>query len=67
MKSNTEPEFQRERLVVEAGGELIGPRQAVFGSLAISEDPNFAALLKSSGAWFVVDGQTFARLCGVEV
>ena len=56
----------RERMILEVGGRLIGPEQAVFGSFAVSDDPEFVPSLKASGAWFVVNGQRIALLCGVD-
>lgn len=59
---------QREQLVHKAGGRVIGPKQAMFGSFAVSDDPKFAEKLTAfSGVWFVVDGRQIARLCGVEL
>ena len=61
------PDVQvRENMIREAGGRLVGPEQAVFGSFAVSDDPEFVTSLKASGAWFVVNGQRIALLCGVD-
>ncbi len=53
--------------ITNAGGRLVGPEEAAFGSFAMSEDPEFVQKLKSSGFWLVFDGRQFARLCGVEL
>ena len=56
----------RAHMIHEAGGRVIGPEQAIFGSFAVSDDPEFIPSLKASGAWFVVNGQRIAQLCGVD-
>lgn len=57
---------QRARIVAAADGRLVGPEEALLGSFAVSESPDFAERLKTSGAWIVVNGRHVARLCGVE-
>lgn len=54
----------RERLVIQSGGRLIGLFSAPLASLAVSSDPAFIPLLRSTGAVMVLDGRTFAQLCG---
>lgn len=57
----------RSRAIEDAGGRIIGPEQAIWGSLAVSDSPEFIQNLRSSGFWFVVDGRPIARFCGVEI
>lgn len=57
---------ERHVMIAAAGGRLLGPAEARFGVLALSEKDDFAASLMAQGAWFVVDGRRVAFLCGVE-
>lgn len=56
----------REQIIERAGGRIVGPQQAAFGSFATSNDPNFVQNLQASDVWFVVNGRRIAKLCGVE-
>ena len=58
---------QREWIVEQAGGRLVGPEDATWGSLAVSKESEFVKELHASGAWIVIDGRAAARLCGVEI
>ncbi|MDW3183269.1 MAG: hypothetical protein R8F89_14905 [Roseobacter sp.] len=57
---------ERQVMIAAAGGRVLGPAEARFGVLALSEEDGFAASLLAQGAWFVVDGRRVAFLCGVE-
>lgn len=59
------PWVNADVLVVQAGGQVIGPIQAPLGALAYSEKPNFDADLRKHGAIAVLDGAAIARICGV--
>ncbi|MBW4710327.1 hypothetical protein KX928_21265 [Roseobacter sp. YSTF-M11] len=59
------PWAEREQIVTRAGGRVVGPATAIFGTLAISADPDFKSALLSEGAWVIVDGRSVAYLCGV--
>ncbi|MAM60228.1 hypothetical protein [Maritimibacter sp. UBA3975] len=52
-----------EAIVAEQGGEIIGPRRAMFGVFASSDDRGFSARLRQQGAWAVIDGALIAALC----
>jgi hypothetical protein len=47
-----------------AGGRPFGPGRAPLGSLATSNDPEFAQRLRESGAWLVLDGRILSAICG---
>lgn len=53
-------------IVADSNGRPIGPMTSAFGTLALSDDPDFADYLRSNGAWFVVDGKSIASICGIE-
>lgn len=57
---------ERHIMIAAAGGRVLGPAEARFGVLALSEEDDFVASLLAHGAWFVVDGRRVAFLCGVE-
>ena len=52
------------KVVLTAGGQLIGPTQAPLAALATG-DEGLTARLYASGAWVVADGQWLAQICGV--
>ncbi len=60
------PWTDRDALILSAGGAPVGPRSAPLGSLAVSDDGDFAAALMARGAWMVLDGRLLASICGVE-
>lgn len=47
-----------------AGGRLVGPIRAPFAAFASGVAPDFSDRLLASGAWFVLDAQGLAQLCG---
>jgi hypothetical protein len=59
------PWLDADRLVVSAGGQVIGPQSAPMAVIAYSTDPNFPRDLLQSGALGVRDGSLVARLCSV--
>ena len=62
------PPWRQTLAVIDAaGGRPIGPGSAAFGQFATSDDVEFAARLRSSGAWLVLDGMAVATLCGWEI
>ncbi|NNK79801.1 MAG: hypothetical protein HKP40_13945 [Litoreibacter sp.] len=52
-------------VVQEAGLREIGPERAILAALADYERVEDLGLLSSAGAWFVIDGEHIASLCGV--
>ena len=53
------------RIVVQSGGQLVGPDAAPFARFATSEGPKFDRKLREAGAWAVLDGTRLAAICGV--
>lgn len=51
-------------LVRLAGGRLVGPVSAPFGTLAAFDDPAPGARLRRLGAWATRDAGVLAALCG---
>lgn len=52
-------------IITETDGQLVGPYSLRIGALAASDDPEFINDLKSAGAWFILDGDRLAQMCGV--
>ena len=50
-----------------AGGKVIGLAGVTFAGLAQSDNPEFAAQLRTNGAWVVSDGRLMAKYCGSPV
>lgn len=59
------PWSDADKLVLRAGGQVVGPDVAPLAVLAYSEDPNFFDKLRLAGALGVSDGSILADLCGV--
>jgi len=55
------------RVIAAAAGRPVGPVRGPLGQLAMSDGVDFAARLRSAGAWLVLDGQAVSTLCGWEV
>jgi hypothetical protein len=53
-------------IVRQAGGVLVGPVSAPFGTLASFDGPDPRPVLYELGAWAVRDGSTLALLCGLD-
>ncbi len=54
-----------DKIIANAGGEVLGPEQAPLATLAYSSDPDFINQLHLSGAWLVLNGSRIAAICGV--
>ncbi len=52
-------------VVLRAGGQLLGPEETTFATLAFSDVPDFPDRLRRSGAMAVLSGTRIAALCGV--
>lgn len=55
---------ERSEMITRAGGRVIGPVQAVLGTLAISEDPDFFSRLREQGPVFIANGIILSEICG---
>lgn len=55
-----------EAAVKQAGAQAIGPLTARFGVLAQAQDRDTINRLYAAGAWRVIDGAWFAKLCGID-
>ena len=60
------PWVAHDELIEAADGKIIGPTSAYFGVLATSEQADFVETVKSKGAWFVLDGERMAAICGIK-
>lgn len=58
------PWIDADALVQRAGGQIIGPSLAPLAALASSDQPTFAARLRSLGAWTVRDASRIVQICG---
>lgn len=59
------PPWHSSAAVVTAGdGQLVGPILSRVSVLAVSDNPDFFDDVKAAGAWFVLDGNRWAHLCG---
>lgn len=52
-------------IIAAAGGAVLGPQTAPLATIATSDRPDFAARLRRSGAFAVLDGTRLAAICGV--
>jgi hypothetical protein len=59
------PPWRSAVAVVEAaGGRPVGPVAPRVGQLAAGTAPDFAARLRTAGAWLVIDDTRLLALCG---
>jgi hypothetical protein len=55
-------------MVRMSGGNPVGPVEAPMGVLAFAADAAaFDLNIRAAGAWAIIDGQAFARLCGAKI
>ncbi len=54
-----------DALVLAAGGRLVGPFSAAFGTLAVFDTAPPIGRLVDLGAWTVRDARSISSICGV--
>lgn len=59
------PPWTNVASIIEASnGHIVGPESTLLGPLATFENPDFVERAKANGAWFVIDSNPIAFLCG---
>ncbi len=53
-----------DEVISRAGLVEISPERAPLGALTMLDDPDDASRLRKNGAWFVIDGELIAQICG---
>lgn len=53
-----------DRIILDAGGTLVGPTKAPLASMTVYEHDNYLEQLDQNGAWVVIAAKNLSALCG---